>query len=158
MVNTCSVVYCKTGYKKRENKQDTIPEKHAVFGFPDNRPDLKAKLIKFVSRKSWTPSKNAGICAKHFEDKFKKSGTRTTLKWELNPVPTIYCNIDSVPSSLLPSHANERKAPKDRSTLADQHLQFSTIDRISSFEELNEHLCPPGTNSKKMKIKQHFTN
>ena len=26
MVNTYSVVYCKTGYMKRENKEDQIPE------------------------------------------------------------------------------------------------------------------------------------
>ena len=43
MVNTCSVVYCKTGYKNRENKEDKIPEKHPVFGFPDSKPNLKAK-------------------------------------------------------------------------------------------------------------------
>ena len=44
MVNTCSIVYCKTGYKKRENKEDKIPEKLPVFDFPDSKPDLKAKL------------------------------------------------------------------------------------------------------------------
>ena len=34
MVNTCPVAFYKTGYKKRDGKQDTIPEKHPVFGFP----------------------------------------------------------------------------------------------------------------------------
>ena len=38
MVNTCSVVYRKTGYKKKENKRDKIPEKHPEFGFPDSSP------------------------------------------------------------------------------------------------------------------------
>ena len=52
MVNTCSVAYCKIGYKKRENKEKKIPEKHPVFGFPDSKPDLKAKGLKFVSKKS----------------------------------------------------------------------------------------------------------
>ena len=33
MVNTSPVVYSKTGYKKRENKEDKIHEKHPVFGF-----------------------------------------------------------------------------------------------------------------------------
>ena len=51
MVNTCSVVSCKTGYKKRENKEDKIPEKHPVFGFPDSKSDLKAKWVKLESRK-----------------------------------------------------------------------------------------------------------
>ena len=52
MVNTCSVAYCKIEYKKRENKEKKIPEKHQVFGFPDSKPNLKAKWLKFVSRKS----------------------------------------------------------------------------------------------------------
>ena len=67
MVNTCSVVSCKTGYKKRENKEDKIPEKYPVFGFPDSKSDLKAKWVKLESRKSWLPTKNSGIYAKHFE-------------------------------------------------------------------------------------------
>ena len=67
MVNTCSVVYCKTGYK-----EDKIPEKRPVFGFPDSNPNVKAKWVKFVSRKSWLPTKNSGICAKDFEGRFLK--------------------------------------------------------------------------------------
>ena len=67
MVNTCSVVYCKTGYKKRENKEDKIPEKYPVFGFPDSKSGLKAKWVKLESRKSWLPTKTSGIYAKHFE-------------------------------------------------------------------------------------------
>ena len=103
MVNTCSVACCKTGYKKRENKEDKIPEKHPVFGFPDSKPDLKPKWVKIVSRKWWPPTKNSGICAEHFEERFLKKGLRTTLRWDLNPVPTLYCNIESIPKSLLPS-------------------------------------------------------
>ena len=66
MVSTCSAVYCKKGYKKTENKEDKIPEKHPVFGFPDSKPDLKAKWVKFISKKSWLSTKNSCICAKHF--------------------------------------------------------------------------------------------
>ena len=33
MVNTCSVAYCKIEYKKRENKEKKIPEKHPVLKF-----------------------------------------------------------------------------------------------------------------------------
>ena len=39
MVNTFSFVYCKTEYKTRENKEDKIPEKHQVFGFPVSKPE-----------------------------------------------------------------------------------------------------------------------
>ena len=51
MVNTCSVAYCESRYKKRENNEDKIPEKHPVFGFLDSKPDLKVKWIKSASRK-----------------------------------------------------------------------------------------------------------
>ena len=119
MVNTSSVVYCKTGNKKRENKEETIPGKHPVFGFPDSKPDLKAKWVKFVSRTSWLLTKNSGICAKHFEESFLKEGLRTTLRWDVNPVPTFYCNIESIPKSL-----------------EDENSKFCNIDRISNFEDM----------------------
>ena len=74
MVNTCSVIYRKTGCKKRENNEDKIPEKHPVFRFPDSKSNLKAKRVKFVSRKSWLSTKNFGICVKHFEERFVEKG------------------------------------------------------------------------------------
>ena len=127
MVNTCSVVYSKKGYKKRENKEDKNPEKHPVFGFPDSKPDLKPKWVKFVSRKSWLPTKHSGICAKHIEEKFLKNGLRTTLRWDLNPVLTLYCNVEFLTRSLLPSQTTGRVAPKDRTTLEDEHSKFATL-------------------------------
>ena len=142
MFNTYSFVYCKTGYKKRENKEDKILEKHPVFGFPDSKPDLKSKWVKFVSRKSWLPTKNSSICAKHFEESFLNKGLRTTLRWDLNPSQTLYCNIESIPKSLLPSQTARRVASKDRPTLEDEHSKFCNIDRISNFKDLNESLCP----------------
>ena len=133
IANTCSVVYCKTGYKKRENKENKIPEKHPVFGFPDSKPDLKGKWVKFLSRKSWLPAKNSGICAKHFEVRFLRKGLRTTLRWDLNPVPILCSNIESIPKSLLSSQTTERVAAKDRSTLEDEHSKFCNFDQISNF-------------------------
>ena len=128
MLNTCLVVYCKTGYKKRENKEDKIPEKHPVFGFPNSKPDLKDTWVKFLSRKLWLPTKNSGISAKHFEERFLKKGLRTTLRWNLNPVPTLYCNIESIPKSLLPSRTTGGVALQDRSTLEDERSKFCNID------------------------------
>ena len=56
-------------------------------------------------------------------------------------MPTLYCNIESIPKSLLPSQTAGRVAPKDISTLEDEHFKFCNIDRISNFEDLNESLC-----------------
>ena len=59
---------------------------------------------------------NSGISAKHFEERLLKKGLRTTLKWDLKPVSTLYCNIESIPKSLLPLQTTGRVAPKGRST------------------------------------------
>ena len=37
MVNTCSVTYCKTGYKQKGQ----VAEYHPVFEFPDTKSSLK---------------------------------------------------------------------------------------------------------------------
>ena len=62
---------------------------------------------------------------------------------------TLYCNIESISKSLLPSQAIGRVAPKDRSTLEDEHSKFYNIDPILNFEDLNESLCPAGYQLKK---------
>ena len=80
MVNTCCIVFCKSEYKKRKNKIDVIEEKHPIFSFLATRPDICSKWIKFANRKNWKPSKNCGICAKHFDEKFFKKGVWTTLR------------------------------------------------------------------------------
>ena len=59
MVNTRSVTYCKTSYKRKKQ----VAEYHPVSGFPDTKPSLKEKWIHFISREHWTPTKNSGICA-----------------------------------------------------------------------------------------------
>ena len=45
-------------------------------------------------------------------------------------MPTLYCNIESIPKSLLPSQTNGRGAPKNRLTLEDENSKFCNIDRI----------------------------
>ena len=64
-------------------------------------------------------------------------------------MPTFYCNIESIPKSLLPSKTTERVAAKDRSTLEEEHSKFCHIDRISNFEDLNESLSTTGYQLKK---------
>ena len=45
MINTCCVVNCTTGYKKRCKQQVLIPQKLAVFKFPKDNPELFEKWI-----------------------------------------------------------------------------------------------------------------
>jgi len=143
MVNTCSVVFCKTGYRKRKNKVDAIPENHPVFSFPVKKTEIFSSWVRFVNRKDWKPTKNSGICAKHFEERYLKTGVRTTLRWELNPIPSIYPDIHNVPPSILPSTTTKRKSPTRRtSTLPDQLDEFKQQDQIKQFSEIDASFCP----------------
>ena len=144
MVNTCSVVGCKTNYKKQQGDNIQFPEKGHVFYFPERRPDLKAKWGKFINRKSWEPHKSAGICLHHFDLKFIKVGQRTTLKWELDPVPTIY--PDNILPSLLPTPTTFRKPPTQRSIIPDEMIQYLENDEIKDFSDISESCCPQGYN------------
>ncbi|XP_065650514.1 THAP domain-containing protein 3-like [Hydra vulgaris] len=114
MVNTCAVIYCKTGYEKRENRINFIPEKQPLFGFSENNPDLLNQWVVFINRKLLKPSKNSAICAKHFEEKYLKIGKRVTLIWDLNPVPIIYCLPEKIPLSVYPTTSKGRKPPSVR--------------------------------------------
>ena len=67
---------------------------------------------------NWEPTKYTGICSKHFESKFLKIGKRTTLKWELNPVPTIYPK--GILPSLLPTPSSSRKPATNRNLEVDE--------------------------------------
>ena len=54
------------------------------------------------------------------------------MRWDVNPVPTFYCNIESIPKPL-----------------EDENSKFCNIDQISNFEDMNESLCPTGYHRKK---------
>ncbi|XP_065664750.1 uncharacterized protein LOC136086382 [Hydra vulgaris] len=139
MVNTCAVIYCKTGYKKRENRINFIPEKHPLFGFPENNPDLFNQWVVFINRKLWKPTKNSAICAKHFEEKYLKIGKRVTLIWDFNPVPTIYCLPEKIPLSVYPTTSKGRKPLSVRhpSNNQDESNLFIEKDKIHCLNDLN---------------------
>ena len=90
-----------------------------------------------------TNKKNSGICAKHFGEKYLKQELRTTLRWDSNPIPSIYSNTDSVPPSILPTPKTFRKLPSVRKPLIpDERELFGKSDEIKTFSELTDKLCP----------------
>ena len=135
MVNTCVVAYCTTGYKKRQHKINVIPEKFPVFRFPLKNPELNRKWIRFVNRIDWASTRRSGVCSKHFEKKLLKVGKRATLRWELQPVPSIYSDNESIPPSFMPTPKTQRK-PLNR--------VIALPDKISDFSTIGESLCPSG--------------
>ena len=99
MVKSCSLVHCRTGYKRKNGDGGEIT-KFPVFGFPNDKKYLNDKWIKFVNRKDWLPTNYVRICSRHFEATYLKVGKRTTLKLEVDPVPTIYDPDNQILKSL----------------------------------------------------------
>ena len=118
MVNKCAAPKCWSGYAGQKNK------KIAKFHFPMKDTDLSQKWIRFVNRVDWTPTIHTVFCELHFDEFLLKRGGKTTLKWSLNPVPTIYSKeLNKTPSS-LPTKQTARKPPAKRNFGEDQLNKF----------------------------------
>ncbi|MEO2160645.1 MAG: THAP domain-containing protein, partial [bacterium] len=115
MVRDCAVEHCETNCRQYDSRKVyKIPDKKPVFKFPTNRPELYQQWIKFVvGDDGCAPLGSKGICILHFEKKYVNMGKRATLKWNMNPIPSIY-------------QPNE-----------------NTDDLINTFNELNSSFCPP---------------
>ena len=144
MVKSCAVVDCRTNVKKQNGKVTTIQNQDTVFQFPDpiKKPELFKKWVRFVNRQEFTVMENSGMCAKHFEDKFIKVGKRKTLRWDLDPEPTIYA-VPILPS-LIPTPETKRKKPTDRSIIPDEMATFTEVHQIKSLSDIDSSMCPSG--------------
>ena len=122
----------------------------ATFHFPKQKEELLKRWEKFVAKKDWSSTSSSVLCEKHFQEKFLKRGKRTTLKWDLNPVPTIHDDKAKKRPADFPEIQELRKPPKIRSILPDQLKEFSDIDKIRTHEEIDpiKH-CPQGYEGKK---------
>lgn len=149
MVNKCAVFGCKRGY---ESKEQQNYEYHAFY-FPsgENKEHLLPAWVKFVNRKDWKPTKNSVICEFHFEGNLINKGNRWTLKWKVNPVPTLFTDeMNESPKSLQPPHAPPpRKPPMKRNYQEDEINTFLSHDIIKDFSEIDEKHAPTGFSCKK---------
>ena len=103
MVNKCSFFGCTKVYV-RVNQTDTEEEFHG-FHFPiKKRPELAAEWERFVNRQDWNATEHSVLCYTHFEDKYITRGeNKWSLKWKMNPVPTIYPENLLEKPSVLPT-------------------------------------------------------
>ena len=126
MVNKCLSFDCKAKYDSQKNTQSVVEDaKLATFHFPNltKRPELHRKWVRFVNRSEWKPTSNSVLCEKHFEKHFISRGKeKSTLKWSLNPVPTLYTvDIHLKRPSVLPiPEATPRKKPTQRGVYEDE--------------------------------------
>ena len=140
MVNKCAVFGCKHGYESEEPQHEDY---HAVY-FPldERKSHLLPAWEKFVCRDGWKPSANFVICEFHFEDRVIRKGKRWTLKWKLNPMPTMLTDeMKAIPQSVQPTPAAPpRKPPAKRTCQEDEINAFLSQDIIGNFSELNSTL------------------
>ena len=143
MVKSCAVVDCRTNERHQSGKVLTITNREVVFKFPDRekKPELFKAWVRFINRPNFNVTKNSGICLNHFNEKFIKVGQRKTLRWELDPEPSVY-DVPMLPS-VAPTPVSKRKKPKDRSS-PDEIKQFTENDIIRSFADITTDMCPQG--------------
>ena len=144
MVNKCAVFGCKRGYESEEPQH----EDYHAFYFPlyKRKSHLLPAWDKLVCRDGWKPSANSVICEFHFEDRLIRKGKRWTLKWKLNPMPTMLTDeMKAMPQSVQPTPAAPpRKPPAKRTYQEDEINAFLSQDIIGDFSELNFTHAPPG--------------
>ena len=110
MVNKFAVFGCKRGYESEEPQH----EDYHAFYFPldERKSHLLPAWEKFVCRDGWKPSANSVICEFHFEDRLIRKGKRWTLKWKLNPMPTMLTDeMKAMPQSVQPTPAAPPRKP-----------------------------------------------
>ena len=152
MVNKCAAPNCTSGYYSNENKQT------AKFHFPLTKDNLNKEWIRFVNRKDWNPTKHSVLCEHHFEEKFITRGEKCTLKWALNPAPSIYPpELLKSPSS-LPTKQTHRKPPSKRILQEDELTKFQETDGIKCLQNFNKDTAPAGFQFKRLENNVLFYN
>ena len=111
-----------------------------------------------MNRRDWAPTRHSSICSKHFEKKFLKVGKRATLRWELQPVPSIYSDNKSTPLSVLPTSKTQKKPPSRVTELPDQLDNFNDLDKISAFFSIGKACAPVATICKLTRVQQCYTH
>ena len=108
--------------------------------------------VTFVNRRDWAPTRRSGICSKHFDQKFLKVGKQATLRWELQPVPSIYSGNESIPPSVMLTPKTQRKPPSRVTALPDQLDDFNDMTKFQIFPALMKAFVPVATSSKLIKV------
>ena len=122
----------------------------ATFHFPSKKEELLSRWIKLVGKTDWAPTNASVFCENHFKEEFLKRGKRTTLKWDLNPVPTIHNKAAMKRPAYFPEIKELRKSLKIRNILPDQMKDFYSEGKINAYEDI-DHIkhCPQGYEAKK---------
>ena len=161
MVNKCAAHGCLSGYVCKKDvgaNSEELNVNISSFRFPLKKPELCAQWERFINRRDWKPSANSVLCELHFEEKYVIRGKKCNLRWNINPIPTIYSMETLRKPSSLPTPKVFRKAPKIRLYQEDQLETFLHSDLIDDFSLLNEQHSPEGFQCRKSKNHIVFYN
>ena len=153
MVNKCSAVNCKSGYRGQPKE----PNLSFFFTFPLEDQDLLKERLSGVKRKDFMPTKNSTLCSKHFKQedfieysvdqqlrRQRRRVDQTLTRKRLKPeaVPSVFENFSDfywckdVTSRSGLALASSRH-DKEASLLYQQNEEFLLADRLTSFDDLN---------------------
>ena len=105
--------------------------KLSSFYFPLKNKELNKKLICFVNRNDWVPTKHSVLSELHFEDIYKNKGKRMSLNSPMKPVSTIdSAKLINTPS-VLPKTETFRLPPRKMVFQKDQLDSFRIFDKIN---------------------------
>ena len=134
MPNKCVAQGCSTGNLTEVSARE---ENVATFHFPVKKPELLNRWTRFVNKPNWTATSTSVLCEKHFKEDVIKRGKRTTLNWNLNPIPKIQTTIARKRLSSLPVMSEIRRPPKIRNIEEDQISDFNERDVIKNFKSID---------------------
>ena len=150
MPNKCVAFGCTTGYDKKKTEAVCCDKGIATFHFPFKDEKLLEKWTRFVNKQDWKPTATTVLCEKHFKEDLVKHGKRTTLNWNLDPIPTIQSPAAMKRPASFPIMTEIRKPPKIRNIYPDQLKSFTNSDVIKSLSDIDPiRDCPPGFQGKR---------
>ena len=148
MVNKCAVFGCKRGYESEAP--------HHAFHFPldERKSHLLPAWEKLVCRNGWKPSANSIICEFHFEDRLIRKGKHWTLKWKLNPMPTMLTDeMKAMLQSVQPTPAAPPRKPPAKHTYQEDEINaFLSQTLLVTFLSLTLLKHHQGFNAPKVTI------
>ena len=77
-----------SGYVSNEKRPS------AKFHFLLKNAELNKQWIRFVNKRDWLATNRSMLYELYFEDKYLRRCEKCTLKWLMNPVPTVYSQKD----------------------------------------------------------------
>ena len=123
---------CKSGCESFDQQFNKI----ATFLFSIKKPDYNKQWIGFVNQINWEPAQHSVLWELHFEESCINLTQWCNLKWQLNPVTTIYS------ASLLKSPSSCTKKKANYPNNISKRREANTVLKVSVFRVFLVRISP----------------